>query len=320
MNNSNKIPNSGALIPGFNAADDYTKYHERLLGDQIRNDKFRQAIAQAVKSGDIVIDIGAGSGILSLFAVEAGADIVYAVELDPKILAIAKQKVKEKETADKIKFIQANFLELSPYDIPQKADVIISETIGTVGFEEGILTLFQSAKKFMKPQAVFIPAELSMFAAPIYMHPRLERELVSCKAALPVSNIQLNQLSKTQKEGFDFLAAPKKIADIDLYKYKSPSIKSTHEFKIAIGGELCGICCWFEAHLDEHIILTNSPAHPMLHWPQTFFKSPFKFKLEKEDSLGVTFKLLSEEKYTLFIFDLMRNSIKTARITGMFMH
>ncbi len=57
----------------------YESYHQ-MLSDNVRMDAFRKAIFETVKPGDIVIDFGAGTGILGLWALQAGAEKVYAIE------------------------------------------------------------------------------------------------------------------------------------------------------------------------------------------------------------------------------------------------
>lgn len=64
--------------------------HFRMLSDQVRMQAFERAISETVKPGDIVCDVGTGSGILAMLACRAGAKKVYAIDRSPFIKTAAQ--------------------------------------------------------------------------------------------------------------------------------------------------------------------------------------------------------------------------------------
>src|SRR3954464_9999236 len=100
--------------------------HRWMLRDEIRNEAYRRAIAQVVKPGQVVLDMGAGTGILSIFAARAGARKVYAVERTA-IAEIARRMVKSNGLEGTIEIIEGA---LEDVDLPEKVDVLISEWMG----------------------------------------------------------------------------------------------------------------------------------------------------------------------------------------------
>ena len=117
----------------------------------------------------VVVDVGCGSGILSFFAAQAGARKVYGIEasraaLDARLLAQANGM------GDVIEIVQGKVEEI---DLPEKADVIISEPMGTLLLNERMVESFVIARdRFMKMDAnsningKMFPSTSNVFLAP----------------------------------------------------------------------------------------------------------------------------------------------------------
>jgi predicted RNA methylase len=104
-----------------------TDYPYLCLVDRKRTLAFRAAIEAAVRPGDVVVEVGAGTGILSLFAAAAGAACVYAVEIDPVLAASLRDTVRANGLADVIQVVEGDALEV---ELP-RADVVIGELVET---------------------------------------------------------------------------------------------------------------------------------------------------------------------------------------------
>ena len=98
------------------------------LVDIKRTEAFRKAIQQVVKPGSVVVDIGSGTGIFALFAAEAGASKVYAVEIEHQLATCIRQSVEVSQYKDIIEVVEGDALEAN---LPENIDVVIAEIIET---------------------------------------------------------------------------------------------------------------------------------------------------------------------------------------------
>jgi len=103
------------------------------LIDEERTLAFKKAIKNTIKKGDVVVDVGTGSGILAMFAAKAGAKKVYAIEFDKKNIRTLKENFKINNLEDRIILLEGDARKIK---LPEKVDVIIGELIATGLIEE----------------------------------------------------------------------------------------------------------------------------------------------------------------------------------------
>lgn len=108
------------------------------------------------------MDVGAGSGILSFFAVQAGAAKVYAIEAS-NMAQYAQQLVNSNNVQEKI-FVMPGKIE--EVELPEKVDIIISEPMGYMLFNERMLETYLHARKWLKPGGRMFPTHGDLHIAP----------------------------------------------------------------------------------------------------------------------------------------------------------
>jgi len=132
-------------------------WHFAMLNDTDRNWFFWHAL-EAVVQDKVVLDIGSGSGLLSMMAARLGASKVTAIEGNTEMIRLAEKNLQRNKQEDKVRLIHnlSNRVKLKP---EEKADVLVSETLGALMLGEGTLNYIVDARKrLLKPGATIIPA------------------------------------------------------------------------------------------------------------------------------------------------------------------
>jgi len=142
----------------------YLSQQQNMMQDYVRTSTYQRAIlGNAVDFQDkIVLDVGAGSGILSFFAVQAGAAKVYAIEAS-NMAQYAQQLVESNNMQNKISVIPGKIEEI---ELPEKVDVIISEPMGYMLYNERMLETYLHARKWLKPHGKMYPTHGDLHIAP----------------------------------------------------------------------------------------------------------------------------------------------------------
>ncbi|KAK2116302.1 Protein arginine N-methyltransferase 9 [Saguinus oedipus] len=117
------------------------RWHFIMLNDTKRNMIYNAAIQKAVCLGSkSVLDIGAGTGILSMFAKKAGAHSVYACELSKTMYELACDVMAANKMEAGIKLLHMKSLDIEiPKHIPERVSLVVTETVDAGLFGEGIV-------------------------------------------------------------------------------------------------------------------------------------------------------------------------------------
>ncbi|XP_031781002.1 histone-arginine methyltransferase CARMER isoform X6 [Nasonia vitripennis] len=127
----------------------YLSQQQNMMQDYVRTSTYQRAIlGNSVDFKDkIILDVGAGSGILSFFAVQAGAKKVYAVEAS-NMAYHAELLVAANNLSSKIIVVAGKIEEI---EVPELVDCIVSEPMGYMLYNERMLETYLHAKKWLVP-------------------------------------------------------------------------------------------------------------------------------------------------------------------------
>jgi len=185
--------------------------HEKMLADKQRMSFYRSVIEDNVKKGDLVVDVGTGTGVLAAFASRAGASYTYAIDHNDNVACCAEE-VAKRNNIDNVEFVIGHSREFSlpikrgkhpdpDQTMPDlkrhaklikksKVDVIVHEQMGDCLFDEDMVANITDLRdRLLKPGGVIVPSCYDLYVEPV----QLDR-----KRAVPF----IQQM--TDVEGYDF--------------------------------------------------------------------------------------------------------------------
>lgn len=130
------------------------------LYDTDRTRQWKEAIEDTVKEGYVIVDAGAGTGILGVFAALDGAKKVYSLELHERFCKLIENLAAKNNVANKVNVIHGDATKVV---LPEKIDVVICELLCTGQFFEPEVQVINHLRQYFKPTTKIIPNKIESF-------------------------------------------------------------------------------------------------------------------------------------------------------------
>lgn len=255
--------------------------HEEMLKDTIRTGAYQRAILnnRNLFQGKVVLDVGSGSGILSMFAARAGAKKVYGIECS-EIVDVARKIVKANQLDDVVEFIQGKAEEV---ELPvEKVDIIISEWMGYFLLYESMLdTVLFARDKWLVEGGLIFPDKATLYLAGIEDGDYKEEKIgywdnVYGFNYSVVKNIILEEPLVDCIEDHVINTSVCPIIELDLNTCTVKDVDFVSRFKLTVNRKdfVHALVSWFDISFSKcmhPVSFTTGPQGKRTHWKQTVF-------------------------------------------------
>jgi type I protein arginine methyltransferase len=262
--------------------------YSQMNADEVRMRAYSRALQLAVRRDSVVIDIGAGTGILSLLACRYGARKVYSIEPSSAI-EVARESARANGFADRVECICALSTETT---LREKADVIVSDLRGALPlFGRHLPSIIDARRRFLAPGGKLIPQRDLLWAAVVEApadYDRLTSRWVRQYFGLNMdaaSQIATNRWKKVRIKADQLLSRPYCWSTMDYVTVASSNVSAEAKLPITRSGTAHGFAIWFDSVLDDGIEFSNAPGQPELIYGSGFFPWSSPVKLEREDTV-----------------------------------
>ena len=300
-----------------------------MVGDAARTGAYHRAIMEnpAIFKGKTVVDVGAGQGILSMFAAKAGAKKVYAVERS-SMAEVAKALVKQNGLEEVVEVCNED---LDLLELPDKVDVIISEWMGVGLVHERMLEVVLRARdRFLKPDGHIFPTTATLYLAPL-KDDGAESELYAAHTWSQPHHFGIDWTAAQKmlpytgpdysyEEGIGWSLqrvlvppsrTPSKPAEF-LFDLRTMSVEACKKFAFDfnftdVDYPVCGYALWFDVDFigdEQSVTLPTGPSDPPTHWRQLAWYYPEPMLRAEGNVLKGNFAALANEKTAGYFFSV----------------
>lgn len=320
MQSSVEIEDHSPIMQGTEAdkAADYANYfcsysylyhQKQMLMDHNRMKAYYTAITgnREQFAGKVVLDIGTGSGVLAIWAAQAGASKVFAVEYT-SMADHARKLVAENGLSDVVEVIQSSVEELQ---LPCQVDIIVSEWMGYILLRESMLdSVIRARNKWLKPGGAMYPSHATMYFGAISYEDDRHGKYSELQSSMFDWKTFSEQMKSMYHVDMSTLTAPYKKEQEDYYIYSGlwTELRSEHligqpavikrldlhtctlkdsegvdeiifNIEVPFPITVSGFAGWFTVHFNgstenpatHRVLLSTGPEAGYTHWGQQVF-------------------------------------------------
>lgn len=247
----------------------FPQHHFAMLADEGRCQAYERAIKRAVEraraaDGEAhVLDIGCGSGVLSLLAARAGAKSVVACDLHESLCNVARKAASANGVAERVSVVYRDIglLQRGREVRPLGVNLVVADVFdaGLLG-DQFLYMLDLARRSVVAPGASVVPAAATMYCmgiealtgrvAGLDMSPMNTYRWDAGYEAVNLADIPHRRLTK-----------PVKVLEqwFDGGERKGRGRESMLKLEVVAGGLLNAVAFWFDLHLDDCETLTSAP-------------------------------------------------------------
>ena len=248
-----------------------------MFSDPLRMDAYRAAIAEFVKPGSVVVDLGCGPGIFALLACKAGARSVYAIDVNG-VVDFGRNLAVANGMADCVHFLCGDSRQIH---LPERANVIISDVRGSLPLHlHSVSTLEDARTRLLAPGGRLIPASDTLVCA-LVENDAAYREIVDAWSSVPQLDlsaglpIALNSMYHHNLEPHDLISDPEPWLKLDYVAGAKTHATRTMNLTVSRDATAHGLGLWFTTDLGGGFGYSTAPGtgdrvygHKFLPWLQ----------------------------------------------------
>lgn len=292
--------------------------HYGYLSDPIRTECFQRAVAQAVKPGDVVVDLGCGFGVLGLMCLRAGAARVWGIDRTEAI-EIARESAERAGLGDRYRCIRDHSFRV---ELPETADLIICDHVGFFGVDYGIIeALTDARRRFLKPGGTIIPGAISLELAGIASADCRHKAEAWADPSIPDDFHWLRGYGINSKHSHKFAASDLstkcgQLLTIDLTGEAPANLHATVDLAVTRDGPIDGLGGWFAAELVPGVSMSNSPlADAPIGREQAFFAFDTPLEAQSGDVIRATIDIRHDTRIIAWSAEIPRSGERRSQST-----